>query len=147
MVIIIENIIHILMRKIDTKKEKEVVIEKEAEKVINQINENKRNENLDEESYSSYNKTIFNSKVINSIYTGHNTITINKNNDNNTLLTNDNSVCNFIEQISILEKETKKEKEIKKKDKEKEKEKDKDKENQSKTINAKKKTQKINNSN
>ena len=93
---------------------------KRKQKVINQINENKRNENLDldEESYSSYNKTIFNSKVINSIYTGHNTITINKNNDNNTLLTNDNSVCNFIEQISILEKETKKIKEQKNKIKE-----------------------------
>ena len=56
--------------------------------------------------------------MINSIYTGHNTITINKNNDNNTLLTNDNSVCNFIEQISILEKETKKIKEQKNKIKE-----------------------------
>ena len=73
---------------------------KRKQKVINQINENKRNENLDEESYSSYNKTIFNSKVINSIYTGH------------------NSVCNFIEQISILEKETKKIKEQKNKIKE-----------------------------
>ena len=56
---------------------------KRKQKVINQINENKRNENSIDNSYSSsYNKTIFNSRVINSIYTGHNTITINKNNEN-----------------------------------------------------------------
>ena len=76
---------------------------KKKQKVINQINENKRNENFDDDSYSDYNKTIFNSRVINSIYTGHNTITVNKNNDTN--LTNDNSVFNFIEQISEIEKE------------------------------------------
>ena len=76
---------------------------KRKQKVINQINENKRNENLENDSYSSYNKTIFNSRVINSIYTGHNTINVNKNND--TLLTNDKSIFNFIEQISDIEKE------------------------------------------
>ena len=79
---------------------------KKKQKVINQINENKRNENLEDDSYSSYNKTIFNSRVINSIYTGHNTITINRNND--TILTNDKSIYNFIEQISEIEKETQK---------------------------------------
>ena len=77
---------------------------KRKQKVINQINENKRNENSDENSYSSsYNKTIFNSRVINSIYTGHNTITINKNNENN-LTNDDKSICDFINQISNIEK-------------------------------------------
>ena len=89
---------------------------KRKQKVINQINENKRNENLEEDSDASYKITIFNSRVINSIYTGHNTININKNND--TLLTNDKSISNFIEQISIIEKETDKIKEQKKKIKE-----------------------------
>ena len=86
---------------------------KKKQKVINQINENKRNENLEDDSYSSYNKTIFNSRVINSIYTGHNTITVNKNNETN--LTNDKSIYNFIEQISEIEKETSKNNEQKKK--------------------------------
>ena len=86
---------------------------KKKQKVINQINENKRNENIDDDSYSYYNKTIFNSLVINSIYTGHNTITVNKNNDNN--LTNDKSICNFIEQISEIEKEITRNNEHKKK--------------------------------
>ena len=86
---------------------------KKKQKVINQINENKRNENIDDDSYSYYNKTIFNSLVINSIYTGHNTITVNKNNDNN--LTNDKSICNFIEQISEIEKEITRNNEPKKK--------------------------------
>ena len=86
---------------------------KKKQKVINQINENKRNENLEDDSYSSYNKTIFNSRVINSIYTGHNTITVNKNNETN--LTNDKSIYNFIEQISEIEKETSKNKEQKRK--------------------------------
>ena len=86
---------------------------KKKQKVINQINENKRNENLEDDSYSSYNKTIFNSRVINSIYTGHNTMTINKNSD--TILTNDKSIYNFIEQISDIEKETQRINEQKKK--------------------------------
>ena len=89
---------------------------KKKQKVINQIiNENKRNENADDDSYSSYNKTIFNSRVINSIYTGHNTITVNKNNDMN--LTNDKSISKFIEQISEIEKEIVKNNEQKKKPK------------------------------
>ena len=88
---------------------------KKKQKVINQINENKRNENLEDDSYSSYNKTIFNSRVINSIYTGHNTITVNKNNEAN--LTNDKSIYNFIEQISEIEKEGSKNNEQKKKTK------------------------------
>ena len=85
---------------------------KRKQKVINQINENKRNENLEEDSDASYKITIFNSRVINSIYTGHNTINVNKNND--TLLTNNKSISNFIEQISIIEKESDKIKEHKK---------------------------------
>ena len=88
---------------------------KRKQKVINQINENKRNENLYDDSYSDYNKTIFNSRVINSIYTGHNTITVNKNNETN--ITNDKSVYNFIEQISEIEKEATKVDEQKKKTK------------------------------
>ena len=88
---------------------------KRKQKVINQINENKRNENLENDSYSSYNKTIFNSRVINSIYTGHNTINVNKNTD--TLLTNDKSIFNFIEQISDIEKESNKINEQKSKNK------------------------------
>ena len=86
---------------------------KRKQKVINQINENRRNENLEEDSDESYKITIFNSRVINSIYTGHNTINVNKNND--TLLTNNKSISNFIEQISIIEKEADKAKEKKKK--------------------------------
>ena len=89
---------------------------KRKQKVINQINENKRNENIEDDSDASYKVTIFNSRVINSIYTGHNTINVNKNND--TLLTNDKSISNFIEQISALEKESNKIKEQKNKFKE-----------------------------
>ena len=88
---------------------------KRKQKVINQINENKRNENSIDNSYSSsYNKTIFNSRVINSIYTGHNTITINKNNENSSTIDN-KSICDFINNISNLEKETDKMQEKKKK--------------------------------
>ena len=88
---------------------------KRKQKVINQINENKRNDNSCDNSYSSsYNKTIFNSRVINSIYTGHNTITINKNNENNSTIDN-KSICDFINNISNLEKETDKMQEKKKK--------------------------------
>ena len=85
---------------------------KKKQKIINQINENKRNENLEEDSDLSYYKTIFDSKVINTIYTGHNTINVN---NNDSLITNDKSICNFIEQISLIEKETNKIKEQKKK--------------------------------
>ena len=88
---------------------------KRKQKVINQINENKRNENSIDNSYSSsYNKTIFNSRVINSIYTGHNTITINKNNENSSTI-NNKSICDFINNISNLEKEMDKMQEKKKK--------------------------------
>ena len=88
---------------------------KRKQKVINQINENTRNDTpIDISCSSSYNKTIFNSRVINSIYTGHNTITINKNNENSSTIDN-KSICDFINNISNLEKETDKMQEKKKK--------------------------------
>ena len=88
---------------------------KKKQKIINQINENKKkeqekqNSNNDEDddsnSDSSYIKTIFNTKVINSIYTGHNTLTINKNKEMVTLSHDDNqSICNIINHISDCEK-------------------------------------------
>ena len=87
---------------------------KKKQKIINQINENKKkeqekqNSNNDEDddsnSDSSYIKTIFNTKVINSIYTGHNTLTINKNKEMVTLSHDDNqSICNIINHISDCE--------------------------------------------
>ena len=88
---------------------------KRKQKMINQMNENKGNEFLDEESnYSkSYNKTIFNSRVINSIYTGHNTLNLNK---TQSTLTN-KSIEQFLNKISFYEKKATEEKNIKSKKK------------------------------
>ena len=88
---------------------------KRKQKMINQMNENKENEFLDEESsYSkSYNKTIFNSRVINSIYTGHNTLNLNK---TQSTLTN-KSIEQFLNKISFYEKKATEEKNIKSKKK------------------------------
>ena len=88
---------------------------KKKQKIINQINENKKKEqekensmNYDDDnsySNSSYIKTIFNTKVINSIYTGHNTLTINKNKDIINLTQDENqSIYNIINGISDCEK-------------------------------------------
>ena len=61
---------------------------KRKQKIINQINEKKIkeqeiSEDIDssDNNNSSYSKTIFNTKVINLIYTEDNTLTINKNNE------------------------------------------------------------------
>ena len=88
---------------------------KRKQKMINQMNENKENEFLDEESnYSkSYNKTIFNSRVINSIYTGHNTLNLNK---TQSTLTN-KSIEQFLNKISFYEKKATEGKNIKSKKK------------------------------
>ena len=77
---------------------------KRKQKMINQMNENKKNEYSDEDNYSdsfSYNKTIFNSRVINSIYTGHNTINLSK---TNSTLGDNKSIETFLNKISLYEK-------------------------------------------
>ena len=82
---------------------------KRKQKMINQMNENKKNEYSDDENYSdslSYNKTIFNSRVINSIYTGHNTINLSK---TNSTLADNKSIETFINKISLFEKKLVKE--------------------------------------
>ena len=92
---------------------------KRKQKMINQINENKKKDNYyDEDNYSdsqSYNKTIFNSRVINSIYTGHNTLNLNR---TNSTLADNKSIENFLNKISIYEKGIKKVKKETKKTKE-----------------------------
>ena len=82
---------------------------KRKQKMINQMNENKKNEYSDDDNYSdslSYNKTIFNSRVINSIYTGHNTINLSK---TNSTLADNKSIETFINKISLFEKKLVKE--------------------------------------
>ena len=80
---------------------------KRKQKMINQMNENIKKENYSgEDNYSesqSYDKTIFNSRVINSIYTGHNTLNLNK---TNSTLADNKSVENFLNKISLYEKDT-----------------------------------------
>ena len=79
---------------------------KRKQKMINQMNENKKRENYSEEdNYSqsqSYEKTIFNSRVINSIYTGHNTVNLNR---TNSTLADNKSIENFLNKISLYENE------------------------------------------
>ena len=89
---------------------------KRKQKIINQINENlkkeqeKKNISNDEDdensnSDSSYIRTIFNTKVINSIYTGHNTLTINKNKEMKNLSHDDSqTIYEIINRISDCEK-------------------------------------------
>ena len=91
---------------------------KRKQKMINQMNENNKKE-YSEDNYfdnESYNKTIFNSRVINSIYTGHNTLNLNKTDSN----LNIKSIESFLSKISFYENKIKEEKnsEIKKKKKE-----------------------------
>ena len=78
---------------------------KRKQKMINQINEVKKNKinNSDEESfsYSDSNNNIFNSKVINDIYTGHNTILVN---ESNSTLNGSKSINNFIQKNSFNKK-------------------------------------------
>ena len=85
---------------------------KRKQKMINQMNENKKRENYSEEdNYSqsqSYEKTIFNSRVISSIYTGHNTVNLNR---TNSTLADNKSIENFLNKISLYEKGTKARKE------------------------------------
>ena len=90
---------------------------KRKQKMINQINENKKNEyNNDDISESkSYNKTIFNSRVINSIYNDSNTLTLHKTDSN---FNNNKSIDSFINKISLYEKKIKEEKNRKKEKKE-----------------------------
>ena len=94
---------------------------KRKQKVINQINKNRNKEkkinssNTDISKTNSnnnylYNKTIFDSKVINSIYTGHNTPTINRNKELINKINDDNdndSIYEFINRISFYEKKGK----------------------------------------
>ena len=92
---------------------------KRKQKVINQINENRNkvkennSSNTDISNTNSknnylYNKTIFDSKVINSIYTGHNTPTINRNKELINKISDDNdSIYEFINRISFYEKKGK----------------------------------------
>ena len=91
---------------------------KRKQKVINQINENKNKEkenlinadisNTNSKNTSLYNKTIFDSKVINLIYTGHNTPTINRNKEIINNINDDNeSIYEFINRISFYEKKGK----------------------------------------
>ena len=90
--------------------------------MINQMNEIQNYEDLEDENYSdsqSYYKTIFNSRVINSIYTGHNTLNLNK---TNSTLTDNKSVENFLDKITYFEKKAKEEKEKNSKNKSKKKE-------------------------
>ena len=82
---------------------------KRKQKMINQMNENNRNEYSEEGNNSdskSYNKTIFNSRVINSIYTGNNTLNLNK--TESTL--NNKSIENFLNKITFYEKKITEEK-------------------------------------
>ena len=93
---------------------------KRKQKIINQINEKKIkeqeiSEDIDssDNNNSSYSKTIFNTKVINLIYTEDNTLTINKNNEKKNLASNDDnkSLFDVINKISEYEKkETNKQK-------------------------------------
>ena len=95
---------------------------KRKQKMINQMNEIQNYEDLEDENYSdsqSYYKTIFNSRVINSIYTGHNTINLNK---TNSTLADNKSVENFLDKITYFEKKAKEEKEKNSKNKSKKKE-------------------------
>ena len=78
---------------------------KRKQKVIDQINENKKNKNDEDNNNSfSYYKTIFDSKVMNSIYNEQNDSEINKNIENKeNTVTNNDSILNFISQISQAE--------------------------------------------
>ena len=94
---------------------------KRKQKVINQMHENKKIKYFEEDNCSeneSNVNTIFNSKILNSIYSGDNTPSLNKTEIN---LTNNKSIESFINKISIFEKiqEDKKNKEKTKKKEEK----------------------------
>ena len=86
---------------------------KKKQKMINQINENKKYDysNDDISDSKSYIKTIFNSRVINSIYNDSKTLTLHKTDSN---FNNNKSIDSFINKISLYEKKIKEEKNRKK---------------------------------
>ena len=91
---------------------------RKKQKMINQINEEKKKLMYDDEDDSkSYMKTVFNSRVINTIYTGSNTLIINKSD-----LTNNKSIDDLIQKINVYEEKKINDKKYEKKKKEKEKE-------------------------
>ena len=70
---------------------------RKKQKMINQINEEKKKlMYYDEDDSKSYMKTVFNSRVINTIYTGGNTLIINKSD-----LTNNKSIDDLIQKINV----------------------------------------------